>query len=167
MPPILFYFFAALCVLGGLGVVISRNPVTSAFSMIASFLGVAALFIGMNAFFIGIIQILVYAGAIMVLFLFIIMLLDVRAESNRKINPITVGPGALIAIGFVSLASVVLMRFPEGDKAMPELSEKASQEVQHLGQAIFTEFNFPLQMVAVLLLVATIGVVVLSKRELN
>ena len=81
MPAYLFYMFVVVAVAGALGVVINRNPVTCAFCMIGSFIGVAAMFIGLNAYFIGTIQILVYAGAIMVLFLFIIMLLDLKAET--------------------------------------------------------------------------------------
>jgi NADH-quinone oxidoreductase subunit J len=67
-------------------VVLNRNPVASALSLVVSFLGLAALFVSLDAFFIGVIQVLVYAGAVMVLFLFIIMLLDVRAEERRKLN---------------------------------------------------------------------------------
>ena len=74
----LFFIFAALALIGGIGVVAFKNPVSSAFSMVVSFLGLAALFIQLNAFLVGVLQILVYAGAIMVLFLFIIMLLESR-----------------------------------------------------------------------------------------
>ena len=76
----------ALMLVFGAAVVINRNPVASALSLVVSFLGLAALFMSLDAFFIGIIQVLVYAGAVMVLFLFIIMLLDLRAEERRKIN---------------------------------------------------------------------------------
>ena len=72
--PVFFYAFAAVSVIGAIALVCFRNPVSSAISMVGSFVGLAALFIGLNAYFVGIIQILVYAGAIMVLFLFIIML---------------------------------------------------------------------------------------------
>ncbi len=80
MSPFLFWIFALLTVIFGAAVVINRNPVASALSLVVSFLGLAALFMSLNAYFIGIIQVLVYAGAVMVLFLFIIMLLDLRAE---------------------------------------------------------------------------------------
>ena len=83
MPLAIFWFFALVMLLGGLAVLSLRNPVASALSMVASFVGLAGLFIGLNAFFVGIIQILVYAGAIMVLFIFIIMLLDLKIEEKR------------------------------------------------------------------------------------
>ena len=97
MPSYLFYFFAIVSVLGALGVVLNRNPVSCAFSLIASFVGVAALFIGLNAYFIGTVQILVYAGAVMVLFLFIIMLLDLKAVEKSR-------PAFLPAIAGIAVA---------------------------------------------------------------
>ena len=84
--PFFFYAFATLAVIGAISLICFRNPVNSAISMVASFLGLAALFVGLNAYFVGIIQILVYAGAIMVLFLFIIMLLDLKAPAAPE-NP--------------------------------------------------------------------------------
>ena len=86
MSPFLFWVFALLTLVFGAAVVINRNPVASALSLVVSFLGLAALFMSLDAYFIGIIQVLVYAGAVMVLFLFIIMLLDLRAEEGRQIN---------------------------------------------------------------------------------
>ena len=84
----------------GAAVVINRNPIASALSLVVSFLGLAALFMSLDAFFIGIIQVLVYAGAVMVLFLFIIMLLDLRAEERRKINVVAFVGGVLVALAF-------------------------------------------------------------------
>ena len=81
-----FGFFALMMLVFGAAVIINRNPVASALSLVVSFLALAALFVSLDAYFIGVIQVLVYAGAIMVLFLFIIMLLDLRAENLRKIN---------------------------------------------------------------------------------
>ena len=81
---IFFYSFSGLAVIGAIALVLFQNPVNSAMSMVAAFVGLAALFIGLNAYFVGIIQILVYAGAIMVLFLFIIMLLDLQAAERPR-----------------------------------------------------------------------------------
>src|ERR1700759_863985 len=86
MPAYLFWIFALLMLVFGVAVVLNRNPVASALSLVVAFLGLAALFVSLNAYFIGVIQILVYAGAVMVLFLFIIILLDLRAEVRRRIN---------------------------------------------------------------------------------
>ena len=82
MSPFFFWTASALMLIFGAAVIINRNPVASALSLVVSFLGLAALFMSLDAFFIGIIQVLVYAGAVMVLFLFIIMLLDLRAEEE-------------------------------------------------------------------------------------
>ena len=86
MSPFLFWIFAVLTVIFGAAVILNRNPVASALSLVVSFLGLSALFMSLDAFFVGIIQVLVYAGAVMVLFLFIIMLLDIRLEERRQIN---------------------------------------------------------------------------------
>ena len=86
MLTILFWIFSVLMLASAVAVILFRNPVNSAMSLVLSFLALAALFITLDAFFIGIIQVLVYAGAVMVLFLFIIMLLDFKAETRRKLN---------------------------------------------------------------------------------
>src|SRR6266851_8533624 len=98
MSQFLFWIFALLMLVFGAGVIINRNPVASALNLVVSFLGLAALFMSLDAYFIGIIQVLVYAGAIMVLFLFIIMLLDLRAEKLRKINWIASAGGVAVAL---------------------------------------------------------------------
>src|SRR5436189_5911396 len=101
MPVVLFYLFAAITLIFGVLVVVLRNPVASALSLVMSFVGLAALFVSLDAYFIGIIQILVYAGAVMVLFLFIIMLLDIKAEALKKVHALPVIGGALLALIFV------------------------------------------------------------------
>src|SRR5260221_11570158 len=100
MPAFLFWLFAIVMLVFGMLVIINRNPVASALSLVVSFLGLAALFMSLDAFFIGIIQVLVYAGAVMVLFLFIIMLLDLRAEERRRINSVAFTGGAAVAVIF-------------------------------------------------------------------
>lgn len=167
MPAVLFYLFATFAVLGALGVIINRNPVSSAFSLIACFISIASLFIGMNAYFIGTIQVLVYTGAIMVLFLFIIMLLDLRAEQRRPVNAGAAVAGVIAGLTFIAMAGGVIGRFPEGQRKMPDLAPIAGSDVHELGRVIFTDFNFPLQIIAVLLVSATVGVVVLCKKELH
>jgi NADH-quinone oxidoreductase subunit J len=152
----------------GVGVVINRNPVASALSLVVSFVGLAALFILLEAHFIGIIQILVYAGAVMVLFLFIIMLLDLRAEERRKLNvPALIG-GGLVAVCFLGALTTVLGKYSAGQRTMPALTIDPSQgydDTRALGTMLFTEYPFHLQVIGVLLLGATIGVVALSKKE--
>jgi NADH-quinone oxidoreductase subunit J len=171
MSPILFYLFAALTLVFGIGVVANRNPVASALCLVVSLLCLAALFVGLDAYFIAVIQVLVYAGAVMVLFLFIIMLLDLKSEERRRINlPAYVG-GGLVAVTFVAQLWNVLERFSAGHSPMPVLTlpegEKSLNDVQLVGTTLFSIHNLPFQVIGALILVATIGVVVLSKRELK
>ena len=195
MQNVLFYLFSILMIGFGLGVVISRNPVSSALCLVVSFMGLAALFIQLDAFLIGILQVLVYAGAVMVLFLFIIMLLDLKHEERKRSRLPTAFAGMLIAllvggqiVAVVStldnkLAHKPKLEFAEAREARAaQLGDKAGgdfilskfqsgheslPDTHLIGETIFTRFNLHLQVVGVLLLVATLGVVVLSKRKLR
>jgi len=165
MPPFLFWIFALLTLIFGAAVVINRNPVASALSLVVSFLGLAALFMSLNAYFIGIIQVLVYAGAVMVLFLFIIMLLDLRAEEGRRINWLTSAAGLAVALILLGQIFAVVGRFEIAHKAFPPLPGSKIDDVRNIGAALFGNYNLPFQIVGILVLVATVGVVLLSKRE--
>jgi NADH-quinone oxidoreductase subunit J len=168
MSPVLFWVFALMMLIFGASVVINRNPVASALSLVVSFLGLAALFVSLDAFFIGVIQVLVYAGAVMVLFLFIIMLLDLKAEERRKLNIAAVVGGGLVTIAFVAQLWIILERFPLGRETFKALrSDPKINDVREVGMTLFSTHNLPFQVVAVLILVATIGVIILSKRELK
>lgn len=167
MPILLFWIFSALMLVFGAAVIVNRNPVASALSLVVCFLGLSALFMSLDAFFIGIIQVLVYAGAVMVLFLFIIMLLDLRAEERRKTNVVTFFGGAAVAfILFVQICTVV-GQLRGANKPFPSLATPRTDDVRQVGLLLFNNYNLPFQIIAVLVLVATIGVIVLSKRELR
>src|SRR5471030_2576273 len=112
MAAILFWFFAVLMLGFACAVVANRNPVASALSLVVSFAGLAALFVMLDAYFIGTIQVLVYAGAVMVLFLFIIMLLDLKAEERRKLNTGAVLGGVIVAAAFVAQLVAVIGNVP-------------------------------------------------------
>jgi len=167
MSPILFYLFAALTLVFAVAVVANRNPVASALCLVVSFLGLAALFVGLDAYFIAVIQVLVYAGAVMVLFLFIIMLLNIGAEERRKINVPAYAGGGLVAVAFVAQLWFVLQKFDAGKTAFPPLAQANVDDVRNVGNTLFSTFNLPFQVIGALILVATIGVIVLSKRELK
>src|ERR1700739_347883 len=111
MSAFLFWIFALLMLIFGAAVILNRNPIAGALSLVVSFLGLAALFVSLDAYFIGVIQVLVYAGAIMVLFLFIIMLLDLRAEKLRKINWVASAGGIVVALVFMIQMLSVVGRF--------------------------------------------------------
>jgi NADH-quinone oxidoreductase subunit J len=167
MPAYLFWFFAILMLAFGAAVVLNRNPVASALSLVVSFLGLAALFMSLDAYFIGIIQVLVYAGAVMVLFLFIIMLLDLRGEKMRRINWLASAGGIAVALALVVQIFYVVGKFRFARQPFPPLTRSAIDDVRNVGAALFENYNLPFQIIGVLVLVATIGVIVLSKRELR
>ena len=188
MPSFLFYLFAAITLGFGLNVILARNPVTSALSLAVSFVGLAALFISLDAYFIGIIQILVYTGAVMVLFLFIIMLLDIRKEESKRANMAAVIGGVVLAAVLTLQVATVLGAFEEGavttsqrPLSLEEGSKRADvakvktiqrdlaagtlPDAKLVGMTLFERYGFHLQAMGLLLLVGTVGVVVLSKRE--
>ena len=151
---------------GGM-VVLNRNPVASSLSLVVSFLALAALYVSLDAYFIGVIQILVYAGAVMVLFLFIIMLLDLKAESRRRVNFPAVCGGFVVIILFIKVLSDVCYGFDGGNAKFPPISQGPQGDVWHVGMVLFQQYNVALQVVGTLILVAMIGVVILSKREMK
>ncbi len=170
MNPLLFGLFAFLMLAFGVSVVVNRNPVASALSLVVSFLCLAALYVGLDAYLIASVQVVVYAGAVMVLFLFIIMLLDLKAEQRRKFNKLAVGGGALVALAFAAQVVGVLAKFPKGNQPFPALNLQRGEtlnDIQKVGDTLFSQHTLALQIVCVLLLVATIGVIVISKRELK
>jgi NADH-quinone oxidoreductase subunit J len=165
MSPFLFWIFALLTLIFGAAVVINRNPVASALSLVVSFLGLAALFMSLNAYFIGIIQVLVYAGAVMVLFLFIVMLLDLRAEEARRINWLASAGGLAVTLILLGQIFSVISNLKFAHNPFPRLAGSTIDDVRNIGAVLFRNYNLPFQIVGVLVLVATIGVVLLSKRE--
>ena len=165
MPAFLFWIFALLMLVFGAAVVVNRNPIASALSLVVSFLGLAALFISLDAYFIGIIQVLVYAGAIMVLFLFIITLLDLRAEKLRKINWVASTGGVAVALALLLQIFYVTGNFKSAGQPFPPLARSSIDDVHRIGLLLFGNYNLPFQIIGVVILVATIGVIVLSRRE--
>src|SRR5829696_8916946 len=106
LPDILFYVFAALTLLCGVLVIanpFSRNPVTSAMFLVLTIISMAGLFVLLHAFFLAAVQVLVYAGAVMVLFLFVIMLLDLKEEERRRVRTVSAGLGGLAVLAIAAL----------------------------------------------------------------
>jgi NADH-quinone oxidoreductase subunit J len=168
MHSLVFYVATALMLGFAVLVVLNRNPVASALSLVVAFVGLAALFILLEAHFLGVIQILVYAGAVMVLFLFIIMLFDLKAEERRKLNLPAVIGGVSIAVLMLLTLFHVVGRYPAGEMGPPELTLSGPghyDEVKSLGLLLFNRYAFHLQVVGVLLLTATVGVILLSRKE--
>jgi NADH-quinone oxidoreductase subunit J len=162
MADLLFYLFAALTLVCGALVILNRNPVNSAMFLVLSIASMAGLFVLLHAFFLAAIQVLVYAGAVMVLFLFVIMLLDLKEEERRKINVfgIVTGGVSVVAIGWVFWSSLRRSTFPAGDKPV-------EGDTALLGHLLFTNYALPFEILSVLLLVAMVGVILLSKKDLK
>lgn len=169
---VLFLFFAACAAGCALAMVTRRNPVACAMWLIGTFFSVAAIYTLLGAFFIGIIQILVYAGAIMVLFLFVIMLLNLGHDYEDDIRgtgwKIAGGGAALIIIALLGRVFGGDLPRPLGDVAGPRLladAQAARGVVGVIGIPLYNEYVVPLQATAILLLVAVVGAVVLAKRK--
>lgn len=160
----IFFWIAAIGLVGGaLSVVLNRNPVACALSLAVTFVFLAGLFVTLEAFFLAMVQIIVYAGAVMVLFLFIIMLLDLREEVRRPFPWGKVVLAVLVAGLFATFFKRVLDHLPEGSRVL-EWGSQPAADAQRVGEVLFSRFLLPFEATAVLLLVATLGVVILSRR---
>jgi NADH-quinone oxidoreductase subunit J len=167
MHDLLFYIFAALTLVSGLLVVanpFSRNPVTSAMFLVLCILSMAGLFVLLNAFFLAAVQILVYAGAVIVLFLFVIMLLDLRQEERRHYGRAMMGL-SLAVVG--ALAGLMIKVILKSDLGPGSQAVWLMGETIPLGKLLFTKYLLPFEVVSVLLLVAMVGAILLSKKELK
>ena len=165
----LFYAFAGLTLLFGLLCVanpFTRNPVTSAMFLVLTITSMAGLFVLLQAFFLAAVQILVYAGAVMVLFLFIIMLLDLREEQRRQLNAAAVGIGsvAVLGIAFVLIRALFRSHLPSTTGSRFPVLEGSTVV---LGRTLFESFLLPFEVLSVLLLVAMVGAILLSKKDLK
>lgn len=163
-----FIYLSTVIVLCALKVVTSRNPVHSALYMLPLFFHVAGIFVMLDAEFVAALQILVYAGAILVLFLFVIMLLNVRREESGdrfQGNWPIAAPLGLTVGGFVM---VMLMRsdFSGMHGQYPYETVKALGNSQAVGRVLYTDFLFPFEVASVILLVAMVGAIVLAKKKL-
>ncbi len=167
LPDLLFYAFAGLTLLFGFLCVanpLSRNPVTSAMFLVLTILSMAGLFVLLNAFFLAAVQILVYAGAVMVLFLFVIMLLDMKEEERRRLNKAVVGLGALAVM---VLAGILVRAILSGTKSVSTDGAPLEGSTRALGRILFESYLLPFEILSILLLVAMVGAILLSKKDLK
>lgn len=167
MEHVFFYLFAFLTLLCAVLVVanpFTRNPVTSAMFLLLAIVSMAGLFVQLHAFFLAAVQLLVYAGAVMVLFVFVIMLLDLKEEEQRKIKA-AMGGLAAVAVFFIALAMIHTIRKSVVGYSLVKPAVEGGAVA--LGQKLFTQFALPFEVLSLLLLVAMIGTVLLSKRDLK
>lgn len=164
-----FLLTGAICLAGALGVVLFRNPVHNALSLIATLFGVAVLFVAQEAYFLAAIQVIVYAGAIVVLFLFVIMLLGVdRAESLEREPLVGQRPVAVIlGVAILGLTLTALLSSAAGvtgDRSVMGPLDPSVPDIDRLGRVLFTDYIFAFEVTAVLLTIAVVGAVVLARR---
>ena len=165
----IFYVFASLSVLGALGVLFLRSPIHCALSLVGTFFCLGAIYVMLNAEFVAVIQVLVYAGAIMVLFLFVLMLLSSK-DDEKYVNKWSIGKflaGLLTLWIFVQIASLFtadeLQLGPKGAYPIEIVEEIGS--VALIGRLLFTDYILSFEIIAILLLIAVIGAVVIAKRR--
>jgi NADH-quinone oxidoreductase subunit J len=159
-----FYLFAAFTVGSALALVFNKNAVAAALAFLLSLCGVAGLFLQLDAQLLALLLVLVYAGAVVALFLFIIMLLDMQGGARKPFKKMTIVAstlaGGLLLLGVYSLANrPELARFPDAGQASTLLLD-----LKFYGAKLFTTYLLPVQVVGFLLLIAMLGVIVLSKR---
>jgi len=162
MPPFLYIFLGALAIVSALGVIVQRNPVHCLLALIGTLMAVAILFIGENAIVVGFLQIIVYAGAIMVLFLFVIWLLNLQVETGST--------GQLALKLFGSIAAALLVTELFFILAPPHLQVKFTHEpagygsIASLASTMFTSYLIAFEVTSILLLAAVVGSVALARR---
>lgn len=165
---LIFYLLAALTL--GCGALVianpfSRNPVTSAMFLVLTIVFMAGLFVLLHAFFLAAIQVLVYAGAVMVLFVFVIMLLDLREEERRRVRAIMAGLGALAA-AVIASAMIGALRHSALRQSLA-VPPSVEGNPTKLGLLLFNNYALPFELLSLLLLVAMVGAILLSKKELK
>ncbi|MBC7542068.1 MAG: NADH-quinone oxidoreductase subunit J [Candidatus Sericytochromatia bacterium] len=164
MSPILFYFLAFLAIVAGLVTITRRHPLSAALSLVVCFAALAGLYGMLAARLLAMLQILVYAGAIMALVVFVIMLLNVRWQDLDMDEPITGNVLATLAvvIPLFGLVVIAIKRLPI--HPMPAITAEFGG-VHEVGMALYTRFAFPFEAISLLLMAALVGVVVLAKRR--
>jgi NADH-quinone oxidoreductase subunit J len=167
IPNLLFYVFSAVLLVAALGVITARNQVHAALFLVFAFFNSAVIWLLLEAEFLAIVLMLVYVGAVMVLFLFVVMMLDVDLAQMREGVTRYAPLGALIAIIVVAeIGSVVYVKHLGNAVAPPAAqAASASSNTQALGELLYTKYLYPLELAAVVLLVAIVAAIVLTMRH--
>jgi len=167
METFFFFIVALVAVLASILVVTCRNPINSALSLIMTFFCLATLYVMLDAPFMAAIQVIVYAGAIMVLIVFVIMLLNLRAESGKRYTHAIVMGGVIAFLTLFETAYFLMRSAPvlKSGTITPELVT-ATGHTELIAKSMFTEFLLPFEITSLLLLVAIVGAVVLTKKKI-
>lgn len=161
-----FYLVALVAVISGFCVISCKNPINSAISLVMTFFCLAVFYVMLHAPFMAAVQLMVYAGAIMVLIIFVMMLLNQGAEVISRYRHAVIG--AFVAAGLMMVQIIVILKQGGVSGTVGPISSDVVAEVGHtelIGQAMFTDFLLPFEIASILLLVAIVGAVVLAKRE--
>jgi NADH-quinone oxidoreductase subunit J len=169
MDIIIFYLFASIAIIAALGVVITRNPVYSALCLAVVFVSLAALYVLLSAPFIAAAQVMIYAGAILILFVFVIMLLspgvDQGAGTLTWQRPLAIVFGLALVAQLGLVTALAVLPSTRGPYTPERIAQIGS--VQVVGASLFTDFLLPFEITSLLLLVAIVGVIVLAKKTRN
>ena len=160
MENILFYIVAGLSILGALSVILNRNPVYSALCLVGFLFVQAILYILLKAYFIAAVQVLVYAGAIMVLFVYVVMVMKLSSQSIPKIG---LHPFSIFLAGIFGTILFYLFVQNPLKEIMPQA--QLTGEIKNIGHVLFSEYVLPFEVISLLLIVAMVGVVVLNRNR--
>ncbi len=167
MEPVLFYIFSAILIASALAVITVRNPVHAVLFLVLAFFTCAAIWILMEAEFLAITLVLVYVGAVMVLFLFVVMMLDINISVLREgfVKNAYVGVPVALVVLFELIAVVGGDRFSSANVAAPELHGPDYSNTKELGRVLYTDYVYVFELAAVVLLVAIIAAIALTMRS--
>jgi NADH-quinone oxidoreductase subunit J len=159
----IFFVLAALAVLGALSLIFQRHPIHSALSLIVVMIALAGLYLLMGAEFVAAVQIIVYGGAIMVLFVFVIMLLNVGVEERTNVSKLAGVAGVPLAVALLGFLAAAIAR--SNESAQTGLQSGTLANTKEISTMLFREFVYPFELTSFLILVAILGAIVLAQRE--
>jgi NADH-quinone oxidoreductase subunit J len=166
---VVFVVAALVILVGALGVIFSRNPVHSALMLVMTLFGVAVLFVAQEAHFLAAVQVIVYAGAIVVLFLFVIMLLGVDTAENLSVDPLggqrpAAGVVGVAAVGLLAVLGVRAVQVSTGAQSVTLPLDSGRSNIAVLAEVLFTDYLYAFEVTSVLLVIAVVGAVVMARR---